>query len=104
AEGGIRGPLVTGVQTCALPIFAAVFFLRRVWSGAASSAVEVSAALVSSVLFIVGYPFCGRSALTIHHSSRSGKRVQDPENVQAEIGRASCRERVWRNVGGEREV
>src|SRR5438105_15913370 len=62
AEDGIRAPLVTGVQTCALPIWAAY-----------------------------------RSAVT-PLSTRPRESPASSSSRFAEIGRASCRERVWVSV------
>src|SRR2546421_5125163 len=80
AEDGIRDLIVTGVQTCALPIYLGLHGNRARCSGAQDrgEAVKISrllsgfaaAALISSVLF----------AGKIH--------------AESEIGRASCRERV----------
>src|SRR5690349_24852360 len=65
AEAGIRDLYVTGVQTCALPIFA---FLEKGAKGRD---------LVSQVLLADTFELA----------------LNDKE-----IGRASCRERVWRRV------
>src|SRR5438034_6278136 len=81
AEDGIRDHCVTGVQTCALPIYSAAI---------------------------------GRSALPIAAESarfcanRAADRVREPAALRAEhepdvaeIGRASCRERVYTAVLGD---
>src|SRR5207247_5067487 len=91
AEDGIRDPLVTGVQTCALPISQGVFGFGAL----------VLAGLQEWGLIRLGIPgldnvvnFLGRG---IHFadvvntvSERYAKEIQTPE---FEIGRASCRER-----------
>src|SRR5256885_7696551 len=83
AEDGIRDYKVTGVQTCALPIwyrFAFEFvFLRFLWT----QGLRCSQ--------------CGCYVVTMQtgHSKKRGSR--DPPvflNYATEIGRASCRERV----------
>ena len=69
---------------------AAVFFRGRVWSGAASSSVEVSTVVVSSVLFIVSYPFsrligADDSSLRVGVKSEWKQRIQgDRQKVLAE--------------------
>src|SRR5690348_17436196 len=80
AEDGIRDGRVTGVQTCALPIYAAEDVLAEVRSGTRVADNHI----VSAVLAII---------------DRIGELVQALETGEAissadEIGRASCRERV----------
>src|SRR5437870_7126688 len=72
AEDGIRDGHVTGVQTCALPI----------------SHIAAGKALTS----------LGRPAEALAHL-REAVRL-DPQNEVAQIGRASCRERVEISVVG----
>src|SRR5205823_11407124 len=89
AEDGIRGKLVTGVQTCALPIWE-LFSLGEARVGAAAP--HVGPAAVREVDEREEFP--QRPAF---------HRLADPGQVAVleqlgEIGRASCRERVW--VGG----
>src|SRR5438105_15204635 len=74
AEDGIRDPLVTGVQTCALPISVGATDAQRVRSGdviAARDPTDIGAVM-----------------------------NQGAETVKNEIGRASCRERVESTVVG----
>src|SRR5688500_20138141 len=79
AEDGIRDYKVTGVQTCALPISVK----RRYFTVSASTGKNPIVAPYSGAMF----PIVARSA-----SDRLEK-----------IGRASCRERVYRlGVNGER--
>src|SRR3546814_10731399 len=73
-----RCALVTGVQTCALPIF---FAGARGAAGAAPSA-EATAGVP------VGMVSAGRDSRRGGRSSRASR----------EIGRASCRGRVWQYV------
>src|SRR5207247_5524561 len=88
AEDGIRDPLVTGVQTCALPIsfpkmvgtILVVGFFLILWRQVIP--------LVLPVLF---------TAYLVYGFIRprlSRKMVHDIEEEDEEIGRASCRERV----------
>src|SRR5688500_19276509 len=81
AEDGIRDYKVTGVQTCALPI---------------------------SLLQAVGLPtelppltFQQLWGAMQHDKKVSHGRLNCvlPEGIGREIGRASCRERVWQGVG-----
>src|SRR5690606_41616202 len=84
AEDGIRDFHVTGVQTCALPIF-----LRR---GAPVVAVATHTpdrvAPVQKVFETCALPG-DRTVVTHHRDSRRGR-----EEVMLKIGRASCGERV----------
>src|SRR5207244_10421699 len=83
AEDGIRDDLVTGVQTCALPISNCC--RRRsiiLWRNCCGSKLGASG----------GGPFCARAVAMMPGA---------PEN-SAEIGRASCRERVESGEGGIR--
>src|SRR5690606_40428860 len=92
AEDGIRDFHVTGVQTCALPIFAEP--APKVTATSPSPARAViprSAARVEStpvVMAMFPVPVCAA--------------MPSPAN-STEIGRASCRERVEIWVGVERE-
>src|SRR5690625_8023386 len=77
AEDGIRYGHVTGVQTCALPI----------WIGDQEQYAALTAVLARSI----GIP------------ARVGMGFEVPEG-QEEIGRASCREGVAMSVGGAGRV
>src|SRR5207245_4327248 len=83
AEDGIRDATVTGVQTCALPIYK----LQIVDASAAIQryACKVCGTHMYGRIENKGHPFYG---LDFIH----------PELFQEEIGRASCRERVWISV------
>src|SRR5438105_15584038 len=75
AKDGIRDPLVTGVQTCALPIHLKYFLAKP----------------VSSTKYFRSTPASGSSPPSFGSSE-----------VAPEIGRASCRERVEIWVVGEK--
>src|SRR5438105_13398457 len=83
AEDGIRDPLVTGVQTCALPIFSANTWWQRPSLPRKSSVFTTSAAAASA--------------------SRCWRRTDMSGPAWSwwgpKIGRASCRERE-ENMGG----
>src|SRR5205823_11980885 len=84
AEDGIRDKLVTGVQTCALPI---------------STAKNTIAPLILRMALAVIFLYHGQQ-LIVPEQTRYGSNWMPKENAQhpaiqlAEIGRASCRERV----------
>src|SRR2546430_8829291 len=83
AEDGIRDLTVTGVQTCALPIYR----LRR----------DLSLAPAESVARMndrpMDQPAKQPSARPKQPSKQPAKQASPPE-AQRQIGRASCRERV----------
>src|SRR5207247_6084574 len=86
AEDGIRDPLVTGVQTCALPI------LWRDDRGAPPRALDVVAAADGVAARSGGRP--GGPALDARRHGRGGLRLGGARFVRRrapEIGRASCR-------------
>src|SRR5438105_11205769 len=83
AEDGIRDPLVTGVQTCALPIYPR-FCISR--AGRASRRRTDDS--------LVAWERSNARHVTL---SSAAKRPCAP----AEIGRASCRERVENWVAAE---
>ena len=76
AEDGIRDRLVTGVQTCALPIF--VYGNLDILNVIGADAKK--GAFISPILLRADYPF---ESTAIHEREAFGQ-----------IGRASCRERV----------
>src|SRR5207247_6325668 len=99
AEDGIRDPLVTGVQTCALPIYSGVrggecrggYLMGRLLQ----HAVTWDRRAVSGVGdYRVSYRAAQRgpedSRTAEHRAAHSRK-----------IGRASCRESVWGGVSVE---
>src|SRR5437764_4720115 len=85
AEDGIRDTSVTGVQTCALPIFPVARVRAR--NGLALERDHDKRAL-------------GLEARTRRTGSRAGPRLLRRPRTAVEIGRASCRERVLISVVG----
>src|SRR5437762_4067132 len=94
AEDGIRGTSVTGVQTCALPIF-------EEGDGAADGcgrAAELAAGAGKTPLLERGDEDLHRVD-TVHHPSPAAMAGQRPTS---QIGRASCRERGQSSVCARR--
>src|SRR5205823_10436385 len=98
AEDGIRDKLVTGVQTCALPIFED------------RSSADHGDRLLHAGWFQLEVE---GQLLTQHERhrrvlDRREARALDPDGIRRrlqrsdQIGRASCRERVWSLVEAER--
>src|SRR5699024_11535801 len=89
AEDGIRDRNVTGVQTCALPIFStflAGLFLLILVVGLGDLVAQIPmAALVAVMVMVSVGTFDWHS---IH-----------PNTLRRKIGRASCRERQQRDAG-----
>src|SRR5690625_7928471 len=86
AEDGIRDGHVTGVQTCALPIL------------------EMGPMRMGNTLMGATSPLLGGDAGDVYYPLYliNGKPANDPQTFAAkQIGRASCRERVWNS---ERDV
>src|SRR5438132_9011263 len=90
AEDGIRDHCVTGVQTCALPIFALVALLIGLVAGLlilvdAVNAIQLSSlgSMLGQLVGVVLGVAILLASLLIYRSKYS-----------SEIGRASCRERV----------
>src|SRR5256885_12571237 len=84
AEDGIRDYKVTGVQTCALPISKP---RKRNLRDCSATSSAVSAASLAAV----------KSATSLRMSTKptsSSKELAGLSGESAEIGRASCRERV----------
>src|SRR5207247_7822326 len=102
AEDGIRDPLVTGVQTCALPIWnprSNFVQATETVCQAASSAETRSGPRQNSNL--ASQP--ARCALPARHLANAGAdRLLGGRQRGPEIGRASCREGgwVWVGMGG----
>src|SRR5206468_4744626 len=99
AEDGIRDLIVTGVQTCALPIW-----LRQSVEGV--QALELAGHFPSIVLewrggVPEGYLWHGEG-LTARYDLPA---IETARNMFTEIGRASCRERGvnWVGEGSSRE-
>src|SRR5439155_12359925 len=90
AEDGIRDGHVTGVQTCALPIYEYID-ARRCTHRRVSPAVEMQRT--------AKYRRCV-SDRSVRPSNTGGEALGEGdgewwEGARGKIGRASCRERVW---------
>src|SRR5699024_11304720 len=99
AEDGIRDRNVTGVQTCALPICnAAIGFPKP------AAYMNLSGKPIAALLKFYNIPIANliviHDELDINFGALRIKRGGG-EGGHNEIGRASCRERVWIG-GGER--
>src|SRR5207244_6252241 len=93
AEDGIRDDLVTGVQTCALPIsLPARLGLVIIGGEGALIAGGLAAAVVGLALSGMAFPFPQAGMLLIGM-------VVGALVIGLEIGRASCRERGYVAVG-----
>src|SRR5207244_10488254 len=88
AEDGIRDDLVTGVQTCALPISWIDFSQGAVQSTGNPLDVAVSGNAFLTVQTPRGERYTRNGALQVNSQGQ-------------QIGRASCRERVERAVGAD---
>src|SRR5207237_4554542 len=100
AEDGIRDSSVTGVQTCALPIYLVMLdhrpsselssatFHHHLWNGLLRSSV--------SGVMVAGQVVLDNGVLVTVDEREVAARAREC----AEIGRASCRERVDKSVGG----
>src|SRR5690606_39459867 len=82
AEDGIRDFHVTGVQTCALPIYQSALQGSAKGSGYSRNG--------------------GRKIQTIRPGSAMVRFTKGSSSHPIEIGRASCRERAWNREGGAR--
>src|SRR5207244_9305908 len=97
AEDGIRYDLVTGVQTCALPILMLRKGLPRSCAGAPSTPAACQTKRGKQMRAAV---FVGTDQpLVIENVNPTAPGPQDVV-VEIEIGRASCRERGESAVGG----
>src|SRR5207247_5405267 len=94
AEDGIRDPLVTGVQTCALPIFWPAGGVPA-RSGRAVRGKVCGWAHLWRACFWVSLLCRSRSCLWARLFSLAGNRYA---TLGPKIGRASCRERVEMGV------
>src|SRR5207247_3278773 len=96
AEDGIRDPLVTGVQTCALPI------LKRVWASMMVSAVWIPALAIVGLWFFGsrGGPVVAIQVYDVAAALTALGAWAWWRRITPEIGRASCREGGGDSVGG----
>src|SRR5207245_5352279 len=92
AEDGIRDATVTGVQTCALPIFLSHQLWRRRF-GSNPGIVSKTIALNAEIHQVIG---------VLPPDFMWNNRRTDVWVPYAKIGRASCRERVESSVGAGR--
>src|SRR5690606_40772959 len=90
AEDGIRDFHVTGVQTCALPIYPAS--MRRRWKASAMAA--------SSSLPGRGQSARPRASAQAASSAAFWAAARVSKSWSEKIGRASCRERGWSEEAG----
>src|SRR5205823_7843495 len=97
AEDGIRDKLVTGVQTCALPICLLLpLFRRRLLAApAAPSALFVGAVQFGGVILDAQHV----AALELLAARQRVAAFVELEAQEVQIGRASCRERVGMSWG-----
>src|SRR5207247_7425876 len=101
AEDGIRDPLVTGVQTCALPILERPILAAVPPDGAAAELLrQTGVAVVAPPDDVAAI----RAALEdLHARWAAGSLDRQPLSESwREIGRASCRERGEGVAGGAR--
>src|SRR5207247_6620583 len=100
AEDGIRDPLVTGVQTCALPIWtahASQMALGRYSAGRARRERRIDPLLEH----VTRQTANGTRILPAFENGRRSDAWRLLEAIMREIGRASCRDRgERRGVGG----
>src|SRR5205823_10415678 len=94
AEDGIRDKLVTGVQTCALPIYRRVAVAYRQVERLTSDGSQHNLALRVRGERVTG--IAGRAA----HERMAFPTASNVPEVSLEIGRASCRERGEISGGG----
>src|SRR5690606_40881468 len=95
AEDGIRDFHVTGVQTCALPI---LLQLAQVSNVVVGDDYIVQVELLEPDDLVIKAMHVGHTELILRH--QSGQFSTYSIHVTAQIGRASCRERVSIEVGG----
>src|SRR5438105_5843128 len=89
AEDGIRDPLVTGVQTCALPIF------HRMQLGGRLVLRKIDLHVLKEGHVRIGEAHLKILAIVDVTVDCVGRMVPHVESLEGdEIGRASCRERV----------
>ena len=100
-EDGIRDRLVTGVQTCALPIYGGGTLTKILVIGIAGRMGKTIAGCIEDTEGVelgggteqAGSPNLGKDVGEIIGIDKKGIAVSDDLGI-AQIGRASCRERV----------
>src|SRR5207244_6998698 len=98
AEDGIRDDLVTGVQTCALPISrAALAAILTADVGTVALTHSATEAMNVAAWGLDWEPGDRAVTTTLEHVGALGPLLTLRD--RREIGRASCRERVWSRVG-----
>ena len=90
AEDGIRDDLVTGVQTCALPISIPVYDAATTW---ADPVTRVQDAPMLDIMAIDNLPSLLPRESSLDFAAQLLPTLTALDNLD-EIGRASCRERV----------
>src|SRR5205823_10932659 len=96
AEDGIRDKLVTGVQTCALPIYVPAYnWWNEGLHGVARAGIATVFPQAIGIAATCDTDLVHRVAEVISTEARA------KYNDAIQIGRASCRERVNNPVGGE---
>src|SRR5206468_9019904 len=100
-EDGIRDLIVTGVQTCALPISENVLRNRRVLAVAGTHGKTTTTAMLAWILEHAGFR-PGFLIGGVPENFGISARIGDDRFfvIEAEIGRASCRERGCGCGGG----
>src|SRR5206468_10186151 len=94
---GIRDLIVTGVQTCALPILGAVCAATTVSNTAMVTAVTACGTSSQKAVasgFSLAAPLVAFTVVKTITSANLTPGVGEPVQYTIEIGRASCRERV----------
>src|SRR5206468_6598173 len=100
-EDGIRDLIVTGVQTCALPIWVTLeYVLLQGINDQPSDALRLVTLAGPLPLKVNLIPYNEAAVARYAPPSLSTARAFRDLLLEKEIGRASCRERVWR-WGGE---
>src|SRR5207244_7603844 len=94
AEDGIRDDLVTGVQTCALPIFVEEDQLTEVYFERENEYTLAGSIYKGRVTRVLP----GMQSAFVNIGLERDAFLYVSDFLLDEIGRASCRERVWSGV------
>src|SRR5207244_6560926 len=100
AEDGIRGDLVTGVQTSALPICETLDGVIR-----GQGALQCDRAVGLFCMSLEGIDHAHKMGIVHRDIKPANMMLTETGSIKVmdfgiEIGRASCRERVWSRVEG----